>query len=80
MFKKKQTMYSDDDNHFKFTSQHSWGDLYDHLMSTKILTSIMNKIFVVLVESGYGLHLDLTMHLILPPSHNNIVICLIWLF
>ena len=26
------------DHHSKFNSQHNWGDLYDHLMSTRIFT------------------------------------------
>jgi hypothetical protein len=35
------------------------GNLYDHLMSTKIFTLIMNEIFMSSEESGYGLNLDL---------------------
>ena len=35
------------------------GNLYDHLMSTKIFTLIMNEIFMSFEESGYSLDLDL---------------------
>ena len=35
------------------------GDLYDHLMSTKIFTLNMNEIFMNFEESGYNLNLDL---------------------
>ena len=38
------------------------GDLYDHLMSTRIFTLIVNMIFMSFQnheESGYGLDLDL---------------------
>ena len=36
------------DNYFKFNSQHNSGKggLYDHLMSTRIITLIMNKFFM----------------------------------
>ncbi len=30
---------------FRFINQHEWDDLYDHLMSKKIFTLIMNTIF-----------------------------------
>ena len=30
-------------NHARFSGQHDWGDLYGHLMSTRIFTLIMNK-------------------------------------
>ena len=33
-------------NHSTLNSQNHWGDLYDHLMTTKIFTSIVNKIFI----------------------------------
>ena len=33
-------------NYFKFKSQHNWGNFYDHLMSTRIFTVIMNKMFI----------------------------------
>ena len=32
--------------HSKLNSQHDQGDLYDHLISTRISTLIMNKIFM----------------------------------
>jgi hypothetical protein len=31
--------------HSKPNNQHNWGNLYDHLTSTRIFNSIMNKIF-----------------------------------
>ena len=34
------------DNHFSFNSEHNLGDMFDHLMSTRIFTLIMNKIFI----------------------------------
>ena len=30
----------------KLNSLHKWGDLYDHLMSTKIFTLILHEIFI----------------------------------
>ena len=32
-------------NHYRFHSQHDWGLLYDHVISTRIATLLMNKIF-----------------------------------
>ena len=31
-------------NHSRLTSQHSQGDLYDHIISSRIFTLILNKI------------------------------------
>ena len=33
-------------NHSRFNSQHNWGNLYDHLMSTSIFTLVCNKILI----------------------------------
>ena len=33
-------------NHFKFDSQHNWGDLYDRLMSMKIFALKLNKMIM----------------------------------
>jgi hypothetical protein len=34
-------------NHSRLNTQHDWGDLYDHLMSSRILTlSLQTKIFI----------------------------------
>ena len=34
------------DNHSRFHSQHGWGNIYDHLMSTRIFTMRLNKIIM----------------------------------
>ena len=51
------------DNHFECNSQPNQGDLYDHLMSTSILTLVMKKDVHATSkeydESGYGHDLDL---------------------
>jgi hypothetical protein len=36
---------SNHDDHLKLNSQHNCMDLYDHLMSTRVFTLIMNTIF-----------------------------------
>ena len=50
-------------NHSRFSGQHNWGDLYDHLMSTRILISIMNMTFIwahkIYEESDDTVKLDL---------------------
>ena len=46
MFEKDWTACLEYDNHARLNSQHNWGDLYDHLMSMRIFTLIMNKIFI----------------------------------
>jgi hypothetical protein len=40
-------------------SQYDWGNLYDYLMSTRIFTLIMNKIFKNNEANDYGHELDL---------------------
>ena len=40
------TMYSKHANHPWYSSQHDWVDTYDQLMSTRIFTFLMNKIFI----------------------------------
>ena len=61
--KRDWTMCSKQVNHSKLNNQHNWGNLYDHLMSTRIFTLVMNEIFIISShnynESGYGLALDL---------------------
>ena len=39
-------MCSKDANRYKLNSQHDGGNPYDHLMSTRIFTWIMNEIFI----------------------------------
>jgi hypothetical protein len=46
VFKREWPTCSKYDNHSKFNSQHNWEDLHDHLMSTRIFTLIINKIFM----------------------------------
>ena len=50
-------------NHYWLNIQHNQGDMYDHLMSKKIFTSIANMVFVYAPknceESGYGLNFNL---------------------
>jgi hypothetical protein len=45
MFKRDWSTCSKHDNYPRRNTQHDWGDVYGHLMSTKIFTFIMNKIF-----------------------------------
>ena len=50
------------DNHSKLNMQHNGEDVYDHVMSTRNFTLIMNKVFMSsenYEESGYGLDSDL---------------------
>ena len=46
VFKKDGTMFSKYVNHSRLNSQHDQGNLYDHLMSTRIFTLIMHMIFI----------------------------------
>ena len=46
MLKRDWTTCSRYDNHSTLKSQHKWGDLHDHVISMRIFTSIMNKIFI----------------------------------
>ena len=46
VFKRDWTMWSKYVNRLGLHSQHDWRDLYDHLMSTRIFTFIVNKIFM----------------------------------
>jgi len=50
VFKRNCSPCSEYDNHSKLDNEHRFslggGDLYDHLMSTKIFTLIMNEIFI----------------------------------
>ena len=39
-------MCSKDDNHSRLNSQHNYGDLDDNSMSMRILTLIVNEIFI----------------------------------
>ena len=43
-FKRDWTPCSKFVNHSRLTSPHSWGDLYDHLMTSRIFTLIMKRI------------------------------------
>ena len=51
------------DKHSKLNSGHNWDDLYDHFMTMRIFTLIMNQDIHMssenCEESGYGLDLDL---------------------
>ena len=50
------------DNHSRPNSQHKWGSLYDHSMSTRIFNLIMNYIHVSsknYEEKGYDNDLNL---------------------
>lgn len=57
------------DSHPKHNRQHDWGDLYDHLIYSKIFTSIMDMIHIqapkTMKESGDTFDLDSAKHLIL---------------
>jgi hypothetical protein len=49
-------------NQLRFNGQHNWGDLYDHLMSTRVFTLIMHNMYKSSEnheECGHGLDLDL---------------------
>ena len=46
VFKRDWIVPSIYDNHSRVNNQHVWRELYDHPMSTKFFTSIMNKIFI----------------------------------
>ena len=46
VIKRYCVMCSKYDKHSRFNNHHNWRDLYDHLMSTRILTLIMNKISI----------------------------------
>lgn len=46
MFETDWTMCSKYDYHFNLNSQHNWGDLCDHFMSTGNYTSITNKLVI----------------------------------
>ena len=46
VFKRHWTMCSRYDNYSRFNSQHNLRGLYDYLMSTRIFTLKMNKIFI----------------------------------
>ena len=46
LFKRDWTASSEYDKHSRLNNHHTWGDLYDHLMSTSIFTLIMSKIFI----------------------------------
>ena len=39
-------MCSKNDNHSRLDDQHIWGDPYDCLMSSRILSLVMNKMFI----------------------------------
>ena len=43
--KRHCTMCSRNDNHSRLNRQHNWRDVYGHLMSTRIFTLIIKKIF-----------------------------------
>ena len=45
-FLKHWTMCSKNDNHSRLNDQHIWGDPYDCLMSSRILSLVMNKMFI----------------------------------
>ena len=45
MLEKNWTMCSNYNNHARFYNQHYWENLYDHLMSIRIFTLIMNNIY-----------------------------------
>jgi hypothetical protein len=45
-FLKHWTMCSKNDNHSRLDDQHIWGDPYDCLMSSRILSLVMNKMFI----------------------------------
>ena len=56
-------MCSKYENHSRFNGQYNWDELYDHLMSTRIFTLIMNKMVYtsskfMRIYSGYGFNLD----------------------
>jgi hypothetical protein len=46
LFKRDWSTCSKYDIHSRFNNQHNGEDLYDHLMSTRIFTLMMNKIFI----------------------------------
>ena len=45
-FLKHWTVCSKNDNHSRLDDQHIWGDPYDYLMSSRILSLVMNKMFI----------------------------------
>ena len=47
MFNDIESTCSDYVNRYGFNSDHDWGDLYDHLMNTRIFTSIMQSLLVL---------------------------------
>ena len=63
MLKRDWTTCLEYDHRFRFHNRHTRGDLYGHLMSTRIVDSVMNTDihvrFLDYEESGYGLNLDL---------------------
>ena len=46
MFKRDWTACLEYAKQFKPNSQHHWGNLFDHSMSTRINTLVMNKLFI----------------------------------
>ena len=50
VLKRNWIMCSKNDMHSKLSSQHNWGDLDDYLMSTRIYTFIIDKIFILAPE------------------------------
>ena len=59
--KKVRTPCLEHDDIHKFNSAHDWGDLYDHLMSTRIIhfDAILIKIVIMRKVAMAGLDLDL---------------------
>ena len=43
MYNKDWTACSKHATHSKFNSEHDWGDMYDHLITTRAFTLIMKK-------------------------------------
>ena len=46
MFKRDWATCSINVNHSRLNGQDNWGDIYDHLMSTRIFTLTMIKVFI----------------------------------
>jgi hypothetical protein len=50
------TICSKHANHYRLNNQHNWEDLYDHLVSIRIFTLTMNKIFIWAPKIDVGKH------------------------
>ena len=73
-FKRDWTKCSKFANYSRFNNQHNWGNLYDHLMSTRNFTLTIKKMFMWAPKIMR--QMDMGMMWLCQTSHTNCMLCI----